>query len=458
MFRAGFYETEVTPPLGTFMPGCAKKRYAENVKDKVYAKAVAIDNGRETVAAVVLDSVSLSSDAHDIIVKRVGEYTGIKAENIIVAANHTHEGAPMNDSPLIGGYVEPAYVNIVVRLMADAITLAYRNMQNVRIKYGCGEAYGISFNRNFVMRDGTVSTNTGRSIFEVTEENISPEVPVVKITDAHKNFNGKIINPNCVGNLAGIDPAVPVLSFENEEGEVIGAIINFACHQTCLSRLELSGDYSSILSKELKKLYGPDFVSFFIAGTCGDINHINPTIPVMPDDTYIKMGKILAEEAKKAIDNGEEIKGENLISRKEKVSLKAREADEASLKEQAKRFCEGTSSILRLRGLIDYYSNNERETIDVYVQCTRIGDVYFYALPGEVYVDFGLKIKENSPSGKNLITELANANVGYIPIREAFLPQASLYEATPNMKTCMEEEAGYILSDKAIALAKELSD
>ena len=288
MFKAGFYETEVTPPLGTYMPGCAKARYAENVKDKVQAKAVVIDNGKETVAAVVLDSVSLPADAHDIIVKRVGEYTGIKAENIIVTANHTHEGAPMNDAPLIRAFVEPAYVTIVVRLMADAITLAYRNMQNVRIKYGCGEAYGISFNRNFVMRDGTISTNTGRSIFEVTEENISPEVPVVKITDAHKNFEGTIINPNCVGNLAGIDPQVPVLSFENEQGEVIGAIINFACHQTCLSKLELSGDYSSALSKELKKIYGPDFVSFFIVGTCGDINHINPTIPQMPDDTFLQ--------------------------------------------------------------------------------------------------------------------------------------------------------------------------
>jgi hypothetical protein len=458
MFKAGFYETEVTPPLGTYMPGCAKVRYAENVKDKVYAKAVVIDNGKETVAAVVLDSVSLPVDAHDIIVKRVGEYTGIKAENIIVTANHTHEGAPMNDAPLLRAFVEPAYVNIVVRLMADAITLAYRNMQNVRIKYGCGEAYGISFNRNFVMRDGTISTNTGRSIFEVTEENISPEVPVVKITDAHKNFDGKIINPNCVGNLAGIDPQVPVLSFENEQGEIIGAIINFACHQTCLSRLELSGDYSSILSKELKKIYGPDFVSFFIAGTCGDINHINPTIPQMPDDTYIKMGKVLAKEAKRAIEEGEEVQGEHLFSIKELVSLKVREVDEDDLKEQAKRFCDGSSSLLRIRGLIDFYSNNKRKTMDVYVQCIRIGDVYFYALPGEVYVNFGLNIKENSPSQKNLITELANSNVGYIPIREAFLPQASLYEATPNMKTCMEEETGYILTDKALEIAKKLAD
>ena len=69
MFKAGFYETEVTPPLGTFMPGSSKYRYAENVKDKVYAKAVVIDNGAETVAAVVLDSVSLSPNAHDIVVK-----------------------------------------------------------------------------------------------------------------------------------------------------------------------------------------------------------------------------------------------------------------------------------------------------------------------------------------------------------------------------------------------------
>jgi hypothetical protein len=170
------------------------------------------------------------------------------------------------------------------------------------------------------------------------------------------------------------------------------------------------------------------------------------------------MGKVLAKEAKRAIEEGEEVQGEHLFSIKELVSLKVREVDEDDLKEQAKRFCDGSSSLLRIRGLIDFYSNNKRKTMDVYVQCIRIGDVYFYALPGEVYVNFGLNIKENSPSQKNLITELANSNVGYIPIREAFLPQASLYEATPNMKTCMEEEAGYILTDKAIEIAKKLAD
>jgi hypothetical protein len=365
----------------------------------------------------------------------------------------------MNVVPSMRTSLDLAYVDIVERLMADAITLAYRNMQNVRIKYGCGEAYGISFNRNFVMRNGLISTNTGRSIFEVTEENIPPEIPVVKITDAHKNFEGTIINPNCVGNLAGIDPQVPVLSFENEQGEVIGAIINFACHQTCLSRLELSGDYSSALSKELKKIYGPDFVSFFIAGTCGDINHINPTIPQMPADTYIKMGKVLAKEAQRAIEEGEEVQGEHLFSIKELVTLKTREIDEEYIKLQTQRYLDGTLTFGILQRLIDYYKNNTKKSIDVYVQCIRIGDVYFYALPGEVYVNFGLKIKENSPSEKNLITELSNGNVGYIPTKEAFLPQSRLYGgARPTMKSCMEKDAGYIITDKALEIAKKLAD
>ena len=50
---------------------------------------------------------------------------------------------------------------------------------------------------------------------------------------------------------------------------------------------------------------------------------------------------------------------------------------------------------MMLRNVLAYEARGYNDDLEAYVQCVRIGDVYFYALPGEMFVDFGLYIKEN---------------------------------------------------------------
>lgn len=123
-----------------------------------------------------------------------------------------------------------------------------------------------------------------------------------------------------MGNLAGIDPQLPVLFFENAAENPIGAVINFACHQTCMINTEFSGDYSSILAKELKKKYGQDFVYVFLNGTSGDINHIDPTVPKGEKrEICMRFGQKLAQEAIRVYETASEIITEDTLhSRKEK--------------------------------------------------------------------------------------------------------------------------------------------
>ena len=97
--------------------------------------------------------------------------------------------------------------------------------------------------------------------------------------------------------LDGIDPALPVLLFERE-GKPVGAIINFACHQCCLQNMYngYSGDYATVLAQRLKERYGNEFVSVFLLGACGDINHVNPDVNVdIPPLWYRHMGNVLAD-------------------------------------------------------------------------------------------------------------------------------------------------------------------
>jgi len=461
MFKAAFYEAEVTPPLGTAMPGCSNPRGAEDVEDKVYAKAVVISNGKETVATVVLDSVALPEDSFDVISKRVGEYTGIRPECITICANHTHEGAPLT-SNYYGDNQEKGYIDVVIRRMADCITLAHKRMQPVKIKYACGEVYGASFNRNFVMRDGSLLTNVGRDeATNIMELTIEPDFKYVKFSDAQNDPDAEIYNKNCLGNLAGIDPSLPILAFEGEDGKLIGVMINFACHQTCLSGTSISGDYSSILSKELKKTYGDDFVSLFIIGTAGDINHVDYSKPKATDlkGTWKKHGKMLADEARRVLANAEEIKGDTLGSKRAIVKVGIRQVTEEDVRREAElsvnNVKKGFHNVMRA---YSYMQGNKRTSEDLPVQCVRIGDVYYYSLPGEVYVNYGLEIKKHSPSDKNLITELAHGHAGYIPTKEAFHPKSCIYETSPGFVSPYEVNTGSMLVEKVLELANELKD
>jgi neutral ceramidase len=59
--------------------------------------------------------------------------------------------------------------------------------------------------------------------------------------------------------------------------------------------------------------------------------------------------------------------------------------------------------------------------IDVEVQVIALGDsVAWVSLPGEIFVELGLEIKQDSPFAHTIIAELANGAIGYIPSRRAY--------------------------------------
>ncbi len=72
-------------------------------------------------------------------------------------------------------------------------------------------------------------------------------------------------------------------------------------------------------------------------------------------------------------------------------------------------------------------------------------------LPGEIFVELGLAIKQDSPFPSTIITELANGSIGYIPTRRAY--SQGNYEV---VSARCAEGSGELLVDSAIRLLKEL--
>ena len=99
-------------------------------------------------------------------------------------------------------------------------------------------------------------------------------------------------------------------------------------------------------------------------------------------------------------------------------------------------------------------ANDPEKTREVEVQAIRIGDLSITGLPGEVFTEFGLKIKSKSPFVYNMISSLTNGLNGYIPTREAFYQGG--YEPTLSTYTCLEQEAGDKMTEKAYELLQKL--
>ena len=74
--------------------------------------------------------------------------------------------------------------------------------------------------------------------------------------------------------------------------------------------------------------------------------------------------------------------------------------------------------------VLDVAARNGRPQ-EVEVQVIALGDeIAWVSLPGEIFTELGLAIKQDSPFPHTIIAELANGSIGYIPSRRAY-PQGN---------------------------------
>ena len=91
--RASFYESDITPPLGGFMWGYYSKQIAQDVVDRLYARAVVLKQEETVAAFVTVDTCVIPPEMHGIVTDRIQEYTGIRPEAVCISSNtFLHEG------------------------------------------------------------------------------------------------------------------------------------------------------------------------------------------------------------------------------------------------------------------------------------------------------------------------------------------------------------------------------
>jgi hypothetical protein len=405
--EAGVAVVEITPPLGYRMSGYFHERLATGVKDPLQAKAMVLSQGDTRAALVLCDIIGvplwLSTEARE----RAEKKTGIPAWNILVAATHSHTG------PLYYGAMrnrlhqqaldregtdssEPVeYAEKLIEWIVKAIADAQAATAPVTLRSGVAHQHGLSFNRRFFMKDGPV------------------------------RFNPGALNPNIVKPCGPIDPEVGiVLVADAKTRRPLASLTVFALHLDTVGGTQYSADYPFYLEKTLQRELGHRFVSLFGVGTCGDINHIDVTRPERL--TTQEIGETLGETVKTKFADLREASAPSLEVRSEVVRVplqKYTEEEVAWAKRAMEKVASGELPFLeRVKAYkIMALQLRKSETLPLPVQVFRLdADTAIVALSGEVFVDFGLAIKEASPFATTLVIELAHDAPGYIPTRKAF--------------------------------------
>jgi len=405
--KVGVGVVDITPPRGYRMSGYFRERLNEGVSNPLYAKALVMQQGTTKAALVFCDIIGLSPQVSKTARRRAEAATGIPAANILLAATHSHTG-PLYFGALRNHFHRQAlakhgedacekvdYAALLSERIVQAIREAQDTAEPARLQAGVTQQQGLAFNRRFHMKDGSV------------------------------RFNPGVQNPDIVRVAGPIDPEVGVVLFRSgEEDRALAGLVSFALHLDTVGGTRYAADYPYYLEQSLREALGERFTSLFGIGTCGDINHIDVTKRERLKTD--KIGRTLGQTVVEALTDLKPVGTPTLAVRRMVVDAPLQRFTDAEI-EQAKRDIQkvGTRELSFLDQVKAYkiLAVHERggSTLPLEVQVFRLSDdVAVVGLPGEVFVDLGLAIKQASPFATTLVIELCQDAPGYIPTKKAF--------------------------------------
>lgn len=392
--KAGAAVVDMTPDVGVSIAGYFEDRKAREIHDPINARALVLDNGEQALAIVVADLIALTEAETVPAKRRAAELTGIPVEHMMMSATHTHYGP--STVGIFNSPKEEAYCEIVARKLGDAVRLAQNRLRPAVMGRASGSVPEEVFNRDWLLKDGRVVMNPG------------------------------YLNPERVKPMGPTDPQVGLLALRTPEGEPIAALANYALHYVGGPyHDEISADYFGFFAREMERMLGGG-VAILANGTCGNINNCNwdRAEPPYPHPYYQaeRVGRVVAAEAYRRWNQIWDWSDDVPLAVVNSFPTFRRREPDAEMLKQMEDLLSGPPN----PDSSDWMYARERQELrktprerPAQIQAMRVGDLGLVGLPGEVFVEIGLAIKEASPFPQTMVVELANYSLGYIPTDHA---------------------------------------
>ncbi|TFG71253.1 MAG: hypothetical protein E4H27_05015 [Anaerolineales bacterium] len=421
MLKAGFAEMDITPPLGTLKIGWLKRIVGEEILAPLYARVAVFKNEAETIAFVQLDTLCVAWEEVEAIRLGVEHTYSFPGAHIMIAATHNHAGPAVAEAGEVPK--DDAYAADLVAKVIAAFGTALANLQAVEVGFNHVYEWHVAYNRRVVMRDDTVHT--------------------------HGNFN----DPEALFIEGPIDPEVAVLAVRDTDHRLLGVLVNFACHTT-----HHGGDglihpgYPGVMAAHLRSRGCP--VTLFLNGAAGNTHTSNPA-EGGKGKTEDESGTQLAEDVLRALEGMSYQTSLRLSAGSRTLDLPYRQVTEDEVHGRIRGAQRFIDSAIYDRTIPPLLEKVRREgTHPAEIQVLGLVDIFFAGVPGEYFVEFGLRIKVETAPAYALVVSCANGVLGYIPTVQAFTRGG--YETTFAPSSKLAPEAGDTIADTAVQIIQSL--
>lgn len=237
--RIGFGKRDITPRLGVELYGYSGylNRYGTAVRDKLWARSMAVGDGKQVAVVVSCDLVFVTSEITARVRRLVCQEVELDDACIMVHATHTHSGPCLRiDSR---DAYDPPYMELLPRRIARSCIDAVQAMQEAELLHAQVPCEGMGTNRVYD------KFNYGQAALH---DDFRPAKP--ELTDT------------CCDVLKVVG-----------KGRVLGFLSYFGCHNVVGGPgcTYIHGDYAGIATGLLER-EEPGSIGLFLQGAEGDVN------------------------------------------------------------------------------------------------------------------------------------------------------------------------------------------
>ncbi len=374
MIQVGASIIDITPPNGIAMAGfAARTEVAKGDHDALTVRALVVDD----TAIVTVDVIGIDANLS----ARARARASLPDQAITITATHTH-GGPVSMPGRLSAKADHAFILCLEDAVVKAVDLAIVNQKPARLLGGIGVEPGFASNRRRL--DGPVDTG------------------------------------------------IPILRFESVEGSTIGILVSYACHPVVLGADNLSwtGDYPHFVRKKLETTF-PGAIAIFATGCAGDVNTghsaaASLSLLATPERSFAKAKEIGFGIANSVIDARlTDVSGN--VGHSEvfaDICFEQREQEAPDILAKSWRLAAKDTSSLEViwANWAEKHMGRDLSPLKARITALKWGSVGIIALPGEIFAETALEIREKLAQKDPLfILAYADDNPGYIPPESDYL-------------------------------------
>lgn len=400
--RAKWFETDISPKIGTLVAGYEAHDVSVEQVDPLLASGLYLESAERKALLVSLDLLGIDAPVLREFRQGLAKILEIPEEYVMLTCTHTHGGPHTRmrnegevqmlldfsldrDAP---PGLDVAYLKQLRTWLYDSAR-RLKSSESREVKVGFySSSVDQNSNRRFTTADNCASFIAHRRILQKIATGIADkEFGVVALFDAQTGAPAYVIGNYAAHPLAGHGPGT--------------------------GGLRISADFPGFFRRYVKAETGA--TAMFVQGACGDVI---PRGDELGLNAARRVGEALGEEALASIIDIQRNSARFVFKRPRLAA--SIQSITSEIRENQRRHYDGDKVKLEL-------------------QCLSIGDVAFVGVPGELVNELGLEMKWHSPFKRTFIAYCATDYFGYISPRNfvaagGYEPQSQRFASRDSLR------------------------